>query len=300
MDIYSAESYMKKLLEYVTEVNEVKPNMYQKSKDRLKDLAVTCNQVVRIISEILQDEALAQIDNEFRESNQNEICNMITSMESQIAALKTFVSYDSEESSNVTISKSKISPQTRRQVLTNYGKVFSRLSQSDTGNVIVDDCITLLWTWFDERFFQTPRSHPEFRYNIRRIPNWISDIVLSYSLSIMRGDRESFVDEFNEWCTTLNITEAGDKYAIPYFIYKVKQDAEDQLVDCTPVVLWDMLIDAGLHSLCGQDPSELYIQEDMMYQRCGNINPSCLDDYINYKEDDNILKSCNLLGEGQL
>lgn len=294
MDIYSAESYMKKLLEYVTEVNEVKPNMYQKSKDRLKDLATTCTKVVSIIAEILQDEALKQVDREFTESNQNEIYSMIASMESQLSDLKSFVNYDSEQEIAPISSKSKIPPQVRRQAMSYYGKILNQMAQSNTGNEIVNDCASLLWRWFDERFFQTPKSHPAFRYNIRRIPNWVCDIVLGYSLSVSQGTVSEFVDEFNTWCDTLNTTEAGDRYAVPYSVYKVKQLAELQLTDCTPVVLWDILLDSRLRSLCGLDPSELYLQEDMMYQKCGNINPSCLDNYVNYQEDITILERCNL------
>ena len=46
---------MDKLLTYVKNVADSKPRMYQKSKDRLRDIAGTCQKVIQIISEILQE-----------------------------------------------------------------------------------------------------------------------------------------------------------------------------------------------------------------------------------------------------
>ena len=57
MDIYIAKQHIDKLLNYVEDIAENKPNMYQKSKVRLKNIADTCAQVVSVISEILEDDS---------------------------------------------------------------------------------------------------------------------------------------------------------------------------------------------------------------------------------------------------
>ena len=92
MDIYSAEIQVNKLLDYVKSLSDAKPRMYQKSKDRLKELASTCNQVVSVIAEILQDEALLSDQDEFGGSNVNDFNAVLNSMEDQITELRQFLS----------------------------------------------------------------------------------------------------------------------------------------------------------------------------------------------------------------
>ena len=77
MDIYTAEIQIKRLLEYFEDIEEKKPLMYQKSKDRYRDLASNCLQVVRVISNILQDETLMNDDVEFSGSQKKDIYHTI-------------------------------------------------------------------------------------------------------------------------------------------------------------------------------------------------------------------------------
>ena len=298
MDIYSAETYVKKLLTYVEEVKTKSPNMYKKSKDRLRDLAFTCTEVVNVISDILQDEALEQDELEFGFANRTEVCEMISSMESQLNNLKQFVNY--QTSGNVEavqiptpIKTSKISSQTRKQVMSTYGSVLKELANFGIDCVRVQDCAAILWRWFDTRFFVTPKSHPDFRYNIRRIPTWIRDIVIAYGVSIETDSCDEFISQFDSWCDSLSTTEAGDKFAVPYSVYSVSQSKVIPQ-NSTSAVIWDILLDAGLINACIHTSEGLYLTEDMVYQRCGELNPDSLNNYINYRYDNSIIELCGL------
>ena len=59
MDIYGAEKAIANLKTYVQDVYECRPGMYKKSKDRLRDIAGTCSEIVDLISVIVEDASLS-------------------------------------------------------------------------------------------------------------------------------------------------------------------------------------------------------------------------------------------------
>lgn len=72
MDIYGAQKCMEKLKGYVQDVYECRPGMYKKSKDRFRDIASTCIEVVDLISVIIEDASLSQDAHEFCEEPTND------------------------------------------------------------------------------------------------------------------------------------------------------------------------------------------------------------------------------------
>ena len=92
MDIYSAEIQVNKLLNYVKGLSGTDHKLYKKSKNRLKELANTCNEVVSVISELIQDEALVNNDesDEFGGADTADFNSVLNSMEGQIAELRQF------------------------------------------------------------------------------------------------------------------------------------------------------------------------------------------------------------------
>lgn len=291
---------MDKLLTYVKNVADSKPRMYQKSKDRLRDIAETCQKVVQIISEILQEEIL---ENSFEESSDTdigntEILNMVSAMQSEILNLKQFVSYTGTDDNQTIIpvdssSLKRISSDDRKSALSKYRVVLKRLSETYIEFPQVSELCKLIYKWFDSRFYSSMKSNKDFRYNIRRIPSWICDIVVVYSNHLKDNTWNSFCHEFYQWCDDLNISHC--KFAIPYEVYEFDK-AEDKKLSLTSVVIWDILLDIGLSELC-EDDNELYPSDSCIYDMCMKYDPSQLDNYRSYKVDRSIIDECNLFSE---
>ena len=93
MDINSAEKSLKKLLTYATDLANTKPKLYQKSRDRLTDLVATCNEIVTLISSVLQEETMFTEVNEFPSNAKlanSDIFATLDTMQAQIDQIRSF------------------------------------------------------------------------------------------------------------------------------------------------------------------------------------------------------------------
>ena len=274
MDIYGAGTNIKKLLAYVESIADNKPKMYAKSKDRLKEIAVTCNQVVEIISEILEDEMLQDDSIEF--GQRSDIDDVLDNMQYQIDKIKQFKGVPEH-----TKSDSSISSATRKKVIKNYTVCLSKLSSIETSYPFADRCAKLIWTWFDVRFLKTVQG-TSFRYNMKHFPEWISAIVILYSKAIQANEVAIFEDKFQKWIQNIITTEAKDKYAVPYEVYQFCKNPDPLDVTLDAVILWDILLDNGLRDICTADKNDLYLDEYSVYNLCNILNSNVLDDYCDY------------------
>lgn len=305
MDVYTAKIQIGKLLEYVENIADSRPKMYKKSINRWKEIAETCQQVVRVISEIVQEEILEDdIEDHVTSNTAHEIQSMIMYMKNEIDQIKDFVSYPSNTTPDIpknivsapnSNSKNKIPKEDRREAIAKYKDVLSKLPNKVKDYPSAYECAMLIWRWFDSRFMQSTQIHTQFRYNIRRIPNWIIDIVIVYSNHLIEGDSDEFIHSFNDWCDSLLDPSSDCNFAVPYEVFKVDTDSDKSDVSLTSVVLWDILVDLGLSELCIEDSFNLYLSESALYDICANYNESILDDYKNYKVDNNILSKCNIV-----
>lgn len=288
MDIYSAESHVKRLLSYVESIADEKPRMYEKSKNRLRDLADTCNQVVLVISEILQDEVLSDDGEEF-DSTSSDMEELLSSMEDQLMKLREFTSTGSSQSlsSSSNASSSRVD---KKHVISDYKKCLMSASDDYIGCVYADECAEMLWTWFNTRFYQTI-SGSSFRYNMKKFPVWVRDFVIVYSKSVHDGCSEDFMNDFRRWINLIKTTDARNKYAVPYPVYQFGKSIDANYLTLEAVVMWDMLLDKGLLDLCSND--EFYLDEYCVYNLVAEHSPDKLDSYVDYKHDASIL---NLLG----
>lgn len=102
MDIKSAETHVNSLLKYVKGLQSSESRMYRKSKERLREVATTCTQVVDIISSVLQEEVLTTdiADDDDSSKCTADIVSMVMQMQQEITQLKQFVSY-TEPSTNI-------------------------------------------------------------------------------------------------------------------------------------------------------------------------------------------------------
>lgn len=298
MDIYSAEGHVQKLLTYVEDLQNSKPKMYATTKCRLRDLASTCQKIVHLISNILEQEILDESSNEFEQCTDINVIKSLDLMEREMVQLRKFVSgnqltavYPKSEHSSV--SRQKISSSCRKRIISCYGSTLSDLTKS-CPYPVVSDCAKLLWNWFDCRFLQTSYPRSNFHYNIHRLPYWLCDIVIAYGKHIENGTQLQFIREFNSWCESLVVSGQSNKYAVPYEIYQIDTNLMPSDMTLAAVVLWDVLFDNGLDHLCIKDSVDVYLSEDMLYKRCSEISSNLLDDYRNYKDDISILYECKL------
>lgn len=283
MDIYTAEIQVNKLLNYVKGLSDSKPRMYQKSKDRLKELANTCNEVVLVIAEILQDEALiSDQQDEFGGSESSDFNSMLNSMEDQILELRQFLNAPKPDVSKETSNNKK-------RAINTYRYCLSSLSSANILVEEAEDCSKLLWNWFETRFLTYSET---FKYNMKRIPRWIRDIVIMYGYHLECGTLAEYNRQFKDWIDSIAV--GNNNYAVPYEIYQFDTDPTADYATLSSVVIWDILLDYGLRDICIESSSGLYPSEDCVYNLVGSLNSSVMDPYSNYAYDHSILEKCNL------
>lgn len=276
---------MNKLLNYVKGLSDSKSRMYKKSKDRLKELANTCNQVVSIISELIQDEALVNegddSSDEFGGSNVKDYLAALNSMEASISELRQFLSPKvSSSGTSVVSSNSEI----KKHMLYDYRTCLKNLSESSQITEESEDCSRLVWSWFASRYLEGPES---FRYNIQKISFWIRDIVVLYGYHLEQNSVGVFKSNFQKWIESIS---PENNYVVPYEVYKFEKKPDPKMLTLTAAVIWDIMLDSGLRDLC----TKKYIDEDCIYSMIGTLNSEVMNPYTNYQYDTSILKRCGL------
>lgn len=306
MDINSAEKNIKKLLAYVQDLADTKPKMYQKSRGRLKEMADTCKEVVTLISEILQDETLRDDEVEF--GSDPNIASELNSMQDKILQIRSFAGVETVEPVSDTatelnavtaqdvvgFSNKTASPIAKRQILRKYKEVMRKVSTFDFRYDSVYRCAKLLWDWFETRFVKTVYGS-DFKYNMKRFPTWIRDIVTMYGKAIRDGEYVELDNKFRLWIDSLTDSDSGDiKYAVPYIVYEFEKSMSPDDMSLEAVVLWDILMDCGLSELCTSVAGDYYLKEDAVYDLCSTLNPGVLDRYVNYVDHPEILSELRL------
>ena len=294
MDIYGAEIQVNKLLNYVKSLSDSRPRMYQKSKDRLKDLALSCNQIVTIIADILQDESLRDNStDEFGSCMVEDVNAVLNSMQNQIHELRQFINVDTSAGSNTivhpaNVSIDSISSRDKKTAINSYKVCLHNLSNTEMIVQEAEDCSEILWRWFSSRFL----DHQEnFLYKITMLPNWLRDIVILYGSYLDCGLIDDFTTSFNSWIDSI---DSSMPFAVPYEVHQLYTNVDTSKMTLTAVVLWDVLLDHGLRSLCNNVPSALYPAEDAVYTVVGSLNSNAMDPYTHYSYEKSILSKCNL------
>lgn len=261
MDIFGAQSHMKKLLAYVEKISKSDAHVYAKSRTRLKDLYDTCNHIEDLISSMLEDDMFEQSENEF-------------------AGLDVIENNSYSELDN----------KDKKLAFKLYCEILEQTSLSDLNIDKALDCSKLIWYWFNHRFILSKDTCPGFLYNMNNFPAWIQSIVLCYGKSIEELKDVEFTNDVRCWCDDL-VTKGNNNYPLPVNVNIMLQSDCSNL---TSVVLWDILMNNGYDSLCNKHPKEVYLSEDSIYNYCGKQDPSVLDDYVQYDHDPSILDRCNL------
>lgn len=274
MDIYSAENQVKKLLQYVSDMDEKRPNMYRKSKDRLKDLALNCVQVVKVISSILEEESLSDDYSGFESDESKDIKNAVSSIEAEVEKIRNFVDYQ-EPILN------KNSDIDKKRQFSDYRAAFS-YNYDYVNDDSVFKCYSLVKSWFSTRFLGKQPSY--FHYNLDMFPGWIANIVSCYGYHKEVGTLDEFLSSFDSWAKSVR---SGDSnYCLPYDIYL--SYSSNFCSSLSSVVLWDVLCDSVFLNLVKSG----YLSRDMIYDRCSKECPDVLNNYRDYAFDPSILLDC--------
>lgn len=314
MDIYGAEVQVNKLLNYVKGLSDSKPRMYQKSKVRLKELANTCNQVVAVISEILQDEALVEENSsdEFGGSEFSDVNSVLTSMEDQLMELRKFlgspvkryppevilppasVSESNSEDHPFGTSETKSdesrtidAPSGKKKALYDYSTCLEKLSETEMVVSEAEGCSKLLWDWFNTRF---RTNSGNFKYNMKKFPSWLRDIVILYCYHLEQNTLDTFLSGFYTWMSSL--PTRNDNYSVPYEVFQFDKNPDSNKMTLSALVMWDILLDYGLRNLCLDFSNKLYPTEDLVYNFVNELNEKVMDPYKNYSYDSSILNIC--------
>lgn len=284
MDMYSAQSHVEKLLEYIKDISQSDRRMYSKSIKRLKDISDSCRCVVDTISDILEAQMFEDSEDEFVGLEDSELNSVVRDIQSDIQSLPV-------TSSNKLINQSA-SPQDKKKAFILYKEIFKQVADCNFEISAAGDCAKLLWYWFESRFIYSKECNPNFRYSMFQLPIWIRNIVIKYGYSIQENIEDEFTTEFRNWCDSLS-EDPTNNYPLPYDIYDISNNPKD-VVNLTSVVLWDILLDYGYITLCNRMPEKLYLREDTVYEFSGEINPGILDMYSDYKSYPQILQICKL------
>lgn len=314
MDIYTATNKANWLLTYTNELAENTPGMYKSSKERLRNIAQMCTEVVQNISLILQEEMLSQDDEDISHKDAEILQRDVRDMGEKLLEVAEFMntSYNVAQEASYDVSDSdaveaetkkyaeksedtaKISRQERKSILVKYEDILSISGVSDDSYVECQECKTLVHTWFSARFLKNSNT-PGFRYDIRRIPEWIEDIVIAYCYHKREGTLDSFNSDFYRWCKSLD--EKTCVYAVPYEIYLIDTDTSSYMT-LQAVVLWDVLVDHGyirLNELKDKSLNHFSNIRDHMYERCRDSACEELNYYTDYTYDPDILSKLNFI-----
>ena len=277
VDINGAQKTIKKLLEYVQSIADENPLMYSKSKDKLRDVATTCTEVVSLISAILQDKILEYDSSEFESGSP--VDSVLDNIQDQITKLRKFAgSENTLDAAKVTSDSTTVN---RKQLLFNFKQVMKLNVDKVSGMDVVDECSKLLWNWFEVRFVTTLHSS-QFKFNIKRIPLWIRDIVILYGNAVNKNCRYEFTSEFYSWLDALPHSDGVNKFAVPYEVYLFDRTPDPASLCLEAVVLWDVLLSGPLSQMCKKN-NPYYLDPDAVYTLCDKLNPSCLDLYSDFR-----------------
>lgn len=263
MDIYSAKSYMKKISKYVESISKSNRALYSNSIAQLKSLSNDLESANEMILDIIRNNAFQEKEVEFE-------------------GLSDFSS----------IGKEIITVQDCKQAFHLYSSTLVETSYNKSVPGPVSECAAMIWYWFERRFLSDAST---FSYNFESLPEWIESIVIKYGKELNYGREAEFISNFQSWCDSIELS--SNNYGVPYEIYKVKKHPSPSDPTLASVILWDVLIDCGYSALCNKQPASLYLTEDEIYNYSGNLNPSVLDRYVDFKDDPTILDVLNERGE---
>ena len=168
MDVYSAESAVRRIKTFVDSVKESDHVTYEKTKVRYRMLA----------------ETLEELAHDFR----------LLSSSSVVPADDSKI-FDHNEHRNLS--------DLRRQTVKQYSDVLLGVYDKAVNSTDLSVVLNLIRDWWNYRI-NVPQESTKFRYNIKNFPKWISSIVCSYGNSVSHQSENSYIADFKDWCSTVS------------------------------------------------------------------------------------------------
>lgn len=293
MDIYSAQSHMNKVNEYL-ETLKANPRIYNKTKDKLRSLSGELFKGVELISEILMEESLSADYSSFEVDSASDITSSAEDFRkrSETLSSKTVEMNRFVNNSNSTVT----SMLSRKVIIAKYANTLKHVSESsNTSYSSVSECATLIYTWFNARFFEAPKHSNNFFYNVKQFKEWIEYIVIGYGAYLQQGRSIEFVVLMNTWCDTLINAPATVPYALPLEIFNLGRSSDKSAVSLTALCLWDMLIDMGLDELTASNLGDSRLSKYAIQDRFSKIDSEMVDSYTYNAEDTLLLREYKIV-----
>lgn len=293
MEINTVEVQIQKINTYLESVLKEDKKLYKKTKLKLKDIGVKMSESLVLISKILEEQALRDTE-EFQNNDSalEEAAKVLYSESTQtVDAMKGLQQFINNSSDSAKLTSTK-----RKYIISQYGKILKEVSISDIKYPIVAECAKLLWIWFDTRFFQSPKLHKDFRYNIKQIPIWIQSIVITYGYTIQTGTNEQFASSFQAWCENLMEPSAREPYALPYYIHNMYNDLHPEMISFASLGIWDILFDAGMSALADPELDGVALSEYSLQDRFQKVDSEVVDAYTYCNGNEDLLKQYKLIG----
>lgn len=250
VEIYPIEKYAEKIDGQLDKLLESKPTMYAKTRHRYRKLAYSLLQSVEKISSILEEQSLISdmsTDDEFDELSASTyesnidvvaLSQAADNVRSQISSYSQFTSSTKPCADVPSISN--------REVIAKFAKVLEEASKHHFKCVECDECAQIIYKWFKTRFLTT--SNPKFRYNIKHIPTWITNIMILYGEYQSRGEVDTVSKMFDDWCDNVKENDTNI-WAVPYEVHMISKTSSPEMFTLNSVVLSDILMEEQYYLL---------------------------------------------------
>jgi len=236
IEIYPSEVAARKISKHLDRMMENKPRVYRKTLLRYKKLAYLLLECVTKIVKMLQSEILlSSEDTEFQELVSEFDTTQIDELRNSVDDLGCLVEKTPNQATK------RLVGDTLRQ----YRSVFKQATDHDFGYVEVNECATLLDYWITHRFSEL---NPNFKYQIKQLPIWATFIVIAYGKYHSTGNTITFVEDFKQWCRSLD-HDLSNCWALPYNIFNMVKTVDPENFTIDAMVIYDILINGCLYQL---------------------------------------------------
>lgn len=317
MDMSGAQKTANKLRDFVQSVATSDSKLYDKSKQKLQDIASICSEIVTAVSHILQSEVLQTEHSEFESAPDANIYTQVAEMREELDKLKAFVQgaaqvesaapnnsiepVDTPESRHAQLDvkpathTDKLPPDKMKEIVSTYGSVLKEAASTDCGVPAGNQLTGILWKWFNARIFTKYTNAPTFHYGVHRFKHIIYAFTVLYGKHFEENTVDVFLRYFEDWIDELSTSSESHRWIAPYEVYQIERNMDSSHANLTSVVLYDVLITTVLKPLLEYNSNGYYLHDSGLYDTTYQADPSCLDEYVCYTYDSRILESLNLV-----
>lgn len=287
IEVSRIQTHADKIDKQLSSILSEHPQIYAKTRDKYKKLAISLLSSVEKIASILEENSLATLDNDRVEFSTADfdISDVYCAMKhtsDRIDLCNNFLAASSED----------ISDNVNKMTLKKYGRVLEQASVHDFGYYEVNTCALILNKWFKSRFSV---NDPAFKYNIAYIPEWITNIIIMYGKYQSINDTDSFISMMYSWCDGLSASPT--RWAVPYEVHDLSKSVDPHSYTINAVLIGDILMDEVLYQLTESNAPDIVANLEC-YPVASTVklkNPSLLPTIrTRLAKRDSLAKQCNL------